>query len=248
MPGLLLTFIRAGPLVEHICWDLEAEAQHLLVGGHVPDQDSGAASGQGGSQCCLRSLLDVPGWVAVFGEPVAVHSGKGSRATGLPDQEMPENIQKLHSQSWQIHHYMESGFLLFLQERQLFAELLPHGPPQEVPAVHVERPDLGVHLVEPAVVQQPGVGVGVEVVGEHPAAPLGRRDGERPDPGEDVEENVAGPEQLHDPAVLRGQPWVPVHFGKVQLVGNVVFFHLEVQNICLSAPVLKCQADFKHYH
>lgn len=237
MPGLLLTFIRAGPLVEHICWDLEAEAQHLLVGCHVPDREDGAASSQGGSQRSFRSLLDVSGWVAVLGEPIAVHSGKGCRAAGLPDQEMPENIQKLHSQSWQIHHYVESGFLLFLQQRQLFAELLPHGAPQEVPAIHVEGFHLGVHFVEPAVVQQPGVGVGVEVVGKDSAPPLGGGDGEGPHAGEDVEENITIPQQLHDPAVLRGQPGVPVHFGEVQLIGNVVFLDLQVQNVCLSPCV-----------
>lgn len=245
--GLLLTFIRAGPLVEHICWDLEAEAQHLLVGRHVPDRESGAASSQGGSQRSLRPLLHVSGWVAVFGEAVAVHSGKGSRTAGLPHQEMPENIQKLHSQSWQIHHYVESGFVFSFQERELFAELLPHRPPQEVPAVHVEHLDLAVHFVELAVVQEPAVGLGVEVVGEHPALPLGCRDGEGPHPSEDVEQDIAGLEQLHDAAVLRGQARVPVHFGKVQFIGDVIFFDLQVQNICLSFCV-QTPGRFKRYY
>lgn len=247
MGGLLLTFIRAGPLVEHICWDLETEAQHLLVGRHVPDRESGAASSQGGSQHSFCSLLNVSGWVAVFGEPIAVHSGKASRAAGLPDQEMPENIQELHSQSWQIHHYVERGFVLFPWERELFAELLPHRPPQEVPAVHVERLHLGVHFVEPAVVQEPGVGLGVEVVGKHSALPLGRWDGERADAGENVEENIAGPEQPHYAAVLGGQARVPVHFGEVQFIGNVIFFDLEVQDIWLSLCV-QMPGRFKHYH
>ncbi|KAI1237517.1 hypothetical protein IHE44_0013594 [Lamprotornis superbus] len=226
---------RAGPLVEHVCWDLETEAQHLLVGRHVPDQESGAASSQGGSQHSFRSLLNVPGWVAVFGEPVAVHSGKGSRAAGLPDQEMPEHIQKLHSQSWQIHHYVESGFLFFLQERELFAELLPHRPPQEVPAVHVEHLDLGVHFVELAVVQEPAVGLGVEVVGKHSALSLGCWDGERPDPSEDVEEDIAGLEQLHYAAVLCGQARVPVHFGEVQFIGNLVIPEIQMSNVANTA-------------
>lgn len=182
----------------------------------------------------------------MFGEPVAVHSGKASRAAGLPDQEMPENIQKLHSQSWQIHHYVESGFLFFFQERELFAELLPHRSPQEVPAIHVERFYLGVHFVELAVVQQPGVGLGVEVVGEHAALSPGCWDGERSDPSEDVEEDIAGLQQLHYAAVLRGQAGVPVDFGKVQFIGNVIFFDLKVQSICLSLCV-QMPSRFKHY-
>lgn len=246
MGALLLTFLRAGPLVEHVCWDLEAEAQHFLVGCHIPDRESGAASSQGGSQRSLCSLLDVSGWVTVFGEPVAVHSGKASRAAGLPDQEVPENIQKLHSQSWQIHHDVESSLLSFLQERELLAELLPHRPPQEVPAVHVERFDLGVHFVELAVVQEPGVGLGVEVVGKHLALSPGGRDGERADACEDVEEEIAGLQQLHDAPVLRGQAWVPVHLGEVQFIGNVIFFDLKVQNICSSLCV-QMPGRLKHY-
>lgn len=83
--GSSLTSSRAGPLVQHVCWNLESYAQHLLVWSNVSNQVSRAASLQGGSQRSLSPFLDVFGWVFVFGETIAVHCGEDSSAAGLSD-------------------------------------------------------------------------------------------------------------------------------------------------------------------
>lgn len=168
---------------------------------------------QGEAKTVRRSLHHICLGVFVLRETVAVHCGEGPVAGGLVVQEAPEGIQELQSQRRQVHYNMNPHFSLQQCRQLLLQRSLDEGS-----AVQVKGPDSVLYLVEFAVVLQPPVGLGVEIVGYNVCTYAGGGDSERTNASKDVKDCVAAFDELHNTLVFCAEPRIPVNTREVKLV------------------------------
>lgn len=207
----------------------ESHAQHIFIRRNVTHKMNRTLALQWESKTVRCSLHHIRLRVFVLGEAVAVHCGEGPITGRLMVQKAPKGIQELESQSRQVHHNM-NPHLSFQQCRQLLLQRsLDEGS-----AIQVEGSDFVLHLVEFAVVLQPLVGVGVEIIGYNICTQAGSGDSERSNASKDIKDCVTMFDKVYYTLVFCAEPRIPVNTREVKLVSDTIFFHLWCKRVTLT--------------